>query len=105
MNRPLTIELEASAELEAATLWYESQRPGLGAEFLDSLDAALRHIGRWPKAGAPVPDLADDLPVRRVPVGRFPYHVVYLEMAEEIRVVAIAHDRRQPGYWQSRNPK
>ncbi|HJX28084.1 MAG TPA: hypothetical protein VJ885_09235 [Thermoanaerobaculia bacterium] len=33
----------------------------------------------------------------------FPYHLVYLEMEEEIRVLAFAHDRRRPGYWLSRS--
>jgi hypothetical protein len=43
-----------------------------------------------------------DLPVRRLAVRRFPYHVVYAEAAQELRVLAIAHDRRKPGYWRKR---
>lgn len=35
-------------------------------------------------------------------VRRLPYHVVYLETAEELRILAVAHDRRRPGYWQTR---
>jgi hypothetical protein len=35
-------------------------------------------------------------------VTRFPYHVVYMEMATHIRILAIAHDRRKSGYWKSR---
>jgi hypothetical protein len=29
---------------------------------------------------------------------RFPYHIVYLDLSAEIRVLAIAHDRRRPTY-------
>jgi hypothetical protein len=35
-------------------------------------------------------------------VKRFPYHVIYLEKQNDIRILAIAHDRRKPGYWKSR---
>ena len=43
-----------------------------------------------------------DLPVRTMAVTRFPYHVVYLEVNDEIRILAVAHDRRKPGYWKTR---
>jgi hypothetical protein len=35
-------------------------------------------------------------------VARFPYHVIYLETATQIWILAIAHDRRKPGYWHPR---
>ena len=95
-------EPEASAELAEAALWYEEQRSGLGGEFLEAIDAALEFIARFPQAGVPVPDVPKDLLVRRVPVRRFPFHVVYLELSDVIRVLAFAHDRRSPGYWHSR---
>lgn len=34
---------------------------------------------------------------------RFPYSVIYYIRAEELRVVALAHHRRKPGYWSGRN--
>ena len=102
MTRRFRTEPEASDELEEAALWYENQRAGLGREFLASIDLALKQIARWPQAGAPVPDVPLDLAVRRVPIGRFPYHLVYLETADAIRILAFAHDRRLPAYWRSR---
>jgi len=98
-------EPEASAELDEAALWYEQQRSGLGYEFLAAIDAALEFIDRFPHAGTPVPNLPPELPVRCVPVRRFPFHVVYLELSDVVRVLAFAHDRRSPGYWHSRVPK
>lgn len=98
-------EPEASAELGEAALWYERQRQGLGGEFLEAIDVALEFIARFPRAGTPVPDVPPGLPVRRVPVKRFPFHVVYLVLADVTRVLAFAHDRRLPGYWHSRIPK
>lgn len=46
--------------------------------------------------------LPAELTVRRRAVPRFPYHVVNVEMATNIRILAIAHDRRMPGYWKER---
>jgi hypothetical protein len=43
-----------------------------------------------------------DLPYRRHRVRRFPYLVFYAVAPEEIRVVAIAHAKRRPGYWRDR---
>jgi plasmid stabilization system protein ParE len=95
-------EDEADAEYQAAGRWYEGHRTGLGIEFLDAVDAAVRQIADLPHAGTRLPRVPATLPVRRVPVRRFPYHVVYLETPVAIRVLAVAHDRRRPGYWKSR---
>lgn len=102
MSRPVRFEDEADAEYREAGRWYDAKQSGLGIEFFDEVDAALRRILQFPAAGAPVPRMPRDLPVRRLAVRRFPYHVVYAEAAQELRVLAIAHDRRKPGYWRKR---
>jgi hypothetical protein len=40
--------------------------------------------------------------VRRAGVKRFPYRVVFLMMSDHVRVLAIAHNHRRPGYWHKR---
>ena len=95
-------EPEASAELEDAALWYEGQRPGLGLELVQAVDLALDQIAGWPQIGRRVTGLPDDVPARKVPVKRFPYHVVYLSWESAIRILAFAHNSREPGYWLSR---
>ena len=95
-------EPEASAELEDAATWYNKQRPGLGLEFLQAVDAALERIARWPHIGRRVPAVPDDVPARRFPITRFPYHIAYMEWEGVIRLLAVAHDSRKPGYWFSR---
>ena len=102
MRKLARFENEADAEYRAAGSWYEERVVGLGIEFFDAVDATLDQIVRLPKAGALVRHVPVDLQVRRAPVKRFPYHVVYLETASTILVLAIAHDRRRPGYWTSR---
>ena len=98
-------EPEASAELEDAALWYERQRSGLGLECVQAVDAALERIAQWPQIGRRVTGMPNDVPARKVPVNRFPYHVAYLEWKGVIRILAFAHDSREPGYWLSRVKK
>jgi toxin ParE1/3/4 len=104
VSRAIRFEDEAEQEYRAAARWYDDQRAGLGTEFLDTVDATLAHIVRFPRAGVFVPRVPAELRVRRAPVKRFPYHIVYINLETEttIRVLAVAHDRRKPGYWKSR---
>jgi len=80
--KPLRTEPEASTELAEAAVWYEAKREGLGLEFLEAVDVALEFIVRFSQAGSPVPLVPKDLVVRRVPIRRFPFHVVYVELSD-----------------------
>jgi hypothetical protein len=44
----LIVRPSAAADVEEAFSWYEQQRPGLGEQFLDVVDAALREIAGHP---------------------------------------------------------
>ena len=89
---------EAVAELSEAVRWYEQRRDGLGLAFLAAVQDGVDAIARWPQSGSPVPEV-EELVIRRRRVDRFPYHVAYLVVDDEIHVLAVAHDRRRPGYW------
>ena len=102
MSQQVRFAPEASAELEDATRWYEQRHAGLGLAFLAAVDVAVGSVARTPRAGAPLGGLAEELDVRRVPVSRFPYHLVYLVTEGQIDVLAVAHDRRRPAYWSGR---
>ena len=102
MNSRVRFEDEAAEEYRLAGRWYEERRENLGVEFFDAVDNTIEQILALPRSGASVPGIGPDLPVRRLAVTRFPYHVVYLEMDDDLRILAIAHDRRRPGYWKSR---
>ncbi len=102
MIKPLLLEPEAIQEIEDAAGWYEDRRSGLGQRFLDEVAATLDRLVAFPTAGMTVPHVASDVAARRVPLKRFPYHVIYLDTRETIRVLAVAHDRRKPGYWLER---
>lgn len=53
----------------------------------------------WPLFARGVPER---LNVRRFLLRRFPYSVVFIELDAEIRVLAIAHTSREPGFWRNR---
>ena len=100
MNRGVRIIEPASDEFTAAVRWYETRRPGLGAELFDAVVATIELIERQPEIGtAAYPDPQ----TRRVLVVRFPYQVVYRLDESEIAVVAIAHLKRRPEYWKDRS--
>jgi plasmid stabilization system protein ParE len=103
VSKPIRTEEEADQELAEALARYEEQRRGLGHDFLAAVDAVLQRISHFPKTGAAVPQAPPHLGARRVPVNRFPYHIVYLETPDAIRVLAFAHNRRRPFYWLSRS--
>jgi plasmid stabilization system protein ParE len=95
-------EDEADAEYREAGRWYDAKQIGLGVEFFDAVDATIQRVLDFPRIGVPVPRVAGELPIRRLAVTRFPYHVIYLEPTTELRILAVAHDRRRPGYWKRR---
>lgn len=102
MASQLRFEAEAERELDEAAQRYEEQRPGLGKRFLHEIELTTERICQFPGVGAPVKHVPADLGTRQAPVKDFPYQVVYLSTADAIRVLAIAHYRRRPGYWLDR---
>lgn len=102
MTKPLRLERAARDELRSSVRWYEDQRPGLGDDFLDALESAFERVTRLGIDCRPVFDVPADIGARRVRLDRFPYAVVFIELPDHIRVLAIAHDRRRPGYWINR---
>jgi plasmid stabilization system protein ParE len=89
----------AADELDEAIGWYESYRRGLGAEFYAAIQETLALISEHEEAGTPV---AGDPRTRRLLVARFPFQVVYRLTPTETIILAFAHRKRRPGYWQDR---
>ncbi len=98
----LRLSPETLDELADAALWYEGRRDGLGREFLDSIEALFPIIASRPRSFPRLANIAEPLEVRRALLGRFPFAIVYLVGAREIRVLAVAHAKREPSYWLNR---
>jgi ParE toxin of type II toxin-antitoxin system, parDE len=88
---------DAADELEEAAVFYESGVAGLGKSFLDEVHRTVSLIERYPDAGAAI-----ERNLRRVRLDRFPYAVVYRRADDAVVIIALAHQRRRPGYWRGR---
>lgn len=96
------LSAEAIDELVEAAAWYRARRRGLESEFLAEVDRVLPLIGTSPAAFPRLLDLPADLVVRRALLPRFPYALVFMDLGEHVRILAVAHAKRRPGYWLDR---
>ena len=87
----------ARADLEEAVRYYDGQRVGLGAESSSAVQITLQRITDCPTTWARI-----SANIRRCPIRRFPYDVLYHVQADEIVIVAVMHHHRKPGYWKKR---
>lgn len=93
---------EALSELRAEVAWYEARGAGLGSRFESAVDEIVDTVVEWPESG-PIWPGWDSIPaVRSRHVAGFPLRLVYLTQPAELVVIAIAHDKRLPGYWRER---
>jgi plasmid stabilization system protein ParE len=96
--KPVKLRKVAKRDLREATAWYAERDIAVARRFTDEVTRTLELIEEFPSTGAPVPSVPDP-EIRRLPVHNFPYHVVFIELATRVSVLAVAHDRRRPGYW------
>ena len=96
-RRSLTVVPDADDEFLEAARWYERRRAGLGGEFIDAVDGRIDRIRDAPDG---YESLGDG--VRRAPVGRFPYSIVFRASASRVVVLAIPHDSQDDRVWKRR---
>ena len=94
---------DAGSEIDEAAEYYfrKSKSLELAEDFADevrvciaaALSHGLRYLQHFPGTQA-----------RYRRVSRFPYLVIFYERPDEVEVliVAVAHERRRPGYWRGR---
>jgi toxin ParE1/3/4 len=82
-----------------AALFYESAAAGLGDDFLDDVQYAIDSVRERPNVGVMVGH-----GFRRFLLRRFPFSIIYAPEPKQIVVLAVAHQRRAPGYWRRRKP-
>jgi plasmid stabilization system protein ParE len=99
-----TLSGSAQRDIDSAEAFYSRERRGprnrqIAARFIEELDRALMLLRERPELGQRIgPDH------RRFPLHGFPFFVNYrIDKANSlIRVVAISHQSRRPGYWANR---
>ena len=84
----------AEAEIREAVLWYFERSPlaadAFRTEVFDAIDGLAQLADTWP---------VDEDGVRRHVLSHFPYTVHYELAGTVATVLAVAHQRRKPGYW------
>lgn len=88
---------EAEAEIRDAFLWYFERSPIAADAFRTETLEAIDRLGvdalMWPE---------DEDAIRRHILRHFPYTVFYEILGSTVTVLAVAHQRRNPGYWRKR---
>jgi plasmid stabilization system protein ParE len=85
----------AERELREAIEFYEAAENGLGARFLDEVEAAIARIEGHPLAWTPL-----SARTRRCRTHRFPYGLFYQIRTDEILVLSVMDLRRDPKRWE-----
>jgi plasmid stabilization system protein ParE len=87
----------AVADLNGARQWYNELSPALGDSFILHVQVALDHIALHPHL---YQTAFDD--VRRIPLHRFPYIVLYRILDDVIQVIGVMHGHSDPAMSHSR---
>ena len=88
---------EAEDEFAEAVQFYEQAKVGLGSVFTVEVERTVDRICAFPESGTKFSASS-----RGKITANFPFWVIYRADAAEITIIAIAHQRRKPGYWRKR---
>ena len=88
---------EVRAELRAARRWYYERSPLSATALAHAVDHAVTRI-----ADAPMRYPTAEHGTRKLILPRFPFSIFYRSSDAEIVIVAVAHQKRRPGYWSTR---
>ncbi len=81
----------ALTEIDLGILWYEEQKRGLGSDFLDCVEAAVKNISKNPKMYQ-----KRYSHFRGCPIRRFPYSIFYTIENFEIIIHSVFDNRQDP---------
>ena len=87
----------AATELDEAVGHYEAIQLGKGLELARQIQAAIEQVCKFPESAPVACGSVRSIVVQ--PASRWSYTVHYRYKPDGIRVLAIAHQNRQPFYW------
>ena len=97
MTRRFVLRPRAENDIQSAFEWYETQRSGLGEQFLTAVRERLEAVRSFPESNSII--YRD---VRRAVVSRFPYLIFYVVRPTRVAVLAVLHHARNPAVWPRR---
>lgn len=97
----VVLRQRASRDVEAAIDWYRDEAgEDTALKFVDALEAALGHVGKYPSSGSARYSVELGIPALRCwQLNRFPYLVFYVERDEHIDVWRVLHGHRDIPAW------
>jgi len=95
--RMVTFHEAAFFEMNEAAKYYEDRATGLGFAFLTEIEESVEQVLANPESC-----LCEYGEIRRKRLRHFPYNIFYAIETDRIRVLAVAHQKRRPGYWCNR---
>ena len=94
----LSLHPAAEADIEEAAQFYEREAsPALAARFVAEFGKLTKLLTDHPEIGSPRAKGR-----RGLCMNVFPYTVIYRHSVQDIRILVVKHDRKRPGYGQSR---
>ena len=96
MTRRPIIREEAEADIADAAIRYDSERPGLGGEFLSEVEATISSALDNPRQFRRLRRKPDD---RRVLTSRFPYRIFFVLRPDAVIVFRVLHGARHDREW------
>lgn len=94
----LVVSSPALAELHDAAAFYSLKaNVSLGLAFVAEFERTANLVLSNPLLGTVFRGTC-----LRYTLRRFPYSIIYQVVAEELRILAVAHHRRRPDYWTHR---
>jgi plasmid stabilization system protein ParE len=97
MSRLLSIHETAEIEINEIADFYDLVNPGLGMVFINEIHRTIQNIDMFPDAAPIVRGR-----IRKRMLLKFPYSLIYSLRPDEIRILAVAHQKRRPFYWHGR---
>lgn len=93
----VSLHPEARAELRDVRRWYYERSPLSAIAFAHAVDNAVSRILEAPNSFP-----SGDHGTRKFVLQRFPFNIFYRPDEAKIVIVAVAHQKRRPGYWSGR---
>ena len=101
MTRRFVIRPGVELDIRDGADWYESKvDKALARRFLRAVEQAfvkvMEHPETWPRWEI-------DPSYQKFLMKHFPFIIFYRVTASQVRVVAVAHAKKKPGYWKQRD--
>ncbi len=97
LNYQIEYHPEAVREIHETIQWYRDRNEAASGEFRSLLKSAESLVQIYPEAWAFYLQNTRGFLLRK-----FPYVLVYIIQGKNIIIVALAHNKRRPGYWRDR---